>query len=477
MTRRTPVVRAFFTTGLLLACAAAQAQAVQNRTPFNNNNRPATLPATIPPPTQATQQAPRSYGAPPPAVTAPQATVDPRQLSLPRKLPTRTHCLADYISSGLSLTQAPTIQLRCNVPEQPTLMTFYYDNTQRSAIAQADKEGFTVWVDYQYPPAAEGNANSTPTILSVQQAYFSRVHVVCLPVGIRNALHLGPRGEGYEPITTFCTDGQKVTPVTFAPDSNSFKFLKSYVEDGPLAVDYHLVMGGRNPKTGIVSPYPIQRVYKLPPFPPPGNWLPDTKHSADAAIAGIATRCSNSSLIGAGAAGCFGRTYGVKVGNTTYPPKTSSTEYRTYFSESIARAQNVNVPVNHTKSVLYTLMPGVVPPEFRNATQGACRVALYSAVEVTPIPQAVGVGVGREDHPKDAYCRKLFNSEKAIWAYSMIRQEEMCFASPEHLKADHQQVADQQSAKQAEYTRQSEEKYGKPQLPPIGVDTCELLPR
>ena len=380
------------------------------------------------------------------------------------KLPQRTLCLPGVLGTSLSLGGPNTVTLVCNVPDQPTQMEFMYAGAQLLQTLQAtNKSGFSLQIDYEdQTPVSGGNTKRQLMMVGAREAYLSHMHVVCLPVGNRNLLSVGPRnGEPYPQITTFCTDGQRVTPVTFVTDKNSFGTMHSAVEDGPLAIDYQLVMGGRDSKTGVVRPYPIQRISKLPPFPPPGNLMSDAKHAGDSAIAGMAVRCSSSYVGRGGAAGCTGNIPPLKVNGVFQGPEFSAMEYRTFFTDAIASAQNVTVPPNNTKTVSYTLMPGVVPPEYRNATQGACRVALYSAVVVKPIPQKAGLAYS---HPKDEYCRKFFANTTAVWRYSYARREEICFPSQVELRADHKIWEDKQPGQASA-------------PPPPPADTCKLLPR
>ncbi len=424
-------------------------------------------------PTQAFQ--PRDYGAP--AQTATPLRVDKiesgkRHEVRQFKPPQRTQCLPGIVGMGMSAVGkgGTTVTLACNVPDLLANMEFHINSDQQlKTLEAADKSGFSLQIDYaDETPVAEGSAPRRLVMVGAQEAYQSRVQVVCLPVGTRNQLSVGPRnGQPYPQITTFCTDGQRVTPVTFASDKTSWVLLNSAVEEGPLSVAYHLVMGGPHAKTGVVRPYPVHLISKLPQFPPGGNWASDAQHPGDPALAGMATRCAPSNLSGAGAAGCVGNTLRAKVAGV-FPAPQNATEYRTFFTDAIARAQSQQVPKGYTKSVNYTLMPGVVPAEFRNTTQGACRVALHAAVEVKEIPREVGLAV--PDHPKTPYCRELFGNSTAIWAYSYRRQEYMCFSSPAVLRAE-----------QDAHVALQQQQY-KPPSPPSpspspSPDTCQLLPR
>lgn len=413
---------------------------------------------------------PRGYGATPAQTAQPpqvnKIEVGKRHEVKQIKLPQRTQCLPGILGMAVG-KGGTTVTLVCNVPDLLANMEFHIkDDQQLKTLEAADKSGFSLRIDYEdETPGAEGSPSRRLVMVGAQEAYQSRVHVVCLPVSTRNQLNVGPRnGEPYPQITTFCTDGQRVTPVTFAPDKTSWSLLNSAVEDGPLSVDYHLVMGGPQAKTGVVRPYPVHRISKLPQFPPAGIWASNAQHPGDPALAGMATRCAPSNLSGAGAAGCVGTTLRVKVIGGL-----NATEYRAFFTDAIVRAQNQPVPEGYTKSVNYTLMPGVVPAELRNATQGACRVALHTAVEVKKNKGWVGIAIGRPDHPKDAYCRKLFGNSTAIWGSSPLRNEYMCFPSREALKAEENEYWARQ--------QQARGPYEPPPPPSYIPDTCQLLPR
>jgi hypothetical protein len=380
----------------------------------------------------------------PQAQTAhPQANVPDahkvRQVALPQRL----QCVTKLLDGPWNATNT-AVTLICEVQDQWVPMEFLTQNKQIfDTLLAAQKAGFSLWIDYQDAAAAEGNRQRQVLMVGAQEAYKSYMNVVCLSLGDRHSLTVGPHaGQPYQPLGTLCSDGQRITPVTFAPDKLSWSLLNSHVEDGPLMIGYQLVMGGPHPKTGVVRPYPIQFIRKLGE-----KWFRNIS-PADPVIGG--------------ASACFGSSQPDKVGQK---PKSNLTAYKPYL-KNVSVADDLPVPSLHTKYTDFYLMPGVVPVEFRNATQGACRVALYRDIRVIQTSSGIGVGHSHAPHPKDGYCRKLYANDTALWAFSYLRQEERCFRSHEEVDAD--QAAD---------TKNRVKGVTPPPPPPPAVDNCALLPR
>jgi len=400
--------------------------------------------------------APRSAVTPQAQTAHPQANVPDARKTRQLALPQRAQCIAKFALDG-SWSLPTAVAMNCEVQDQWVLMEFVVSSRPVfDKLVAAQKAGFSLWIDYEdSAAAAEGNPKRQMAMVGASEAYKSYMHVVCLSAGDRHSLRVGPRGDQpYPQVTTFCTDGQRVTPVTFASDKASWSLLYSNVEDGPLVIDYQLVMGGRHPKTGVIRPYPIESIRKLT-----GKWYTGNG-SGDPVLAGGVLACTYEGSFGASA--CFGASQPDKVGQK---PKSSVTAYKPYLKE-VSVADDLPVPSLHTKFTDFYLMPGVVPPEFRNATQGACRVALYRDIRVIQTSSGIGVGHSHEPHPKDGYCRKLYANDTAIWAFSYLRQEERCFRSHEEVDAD--RAAD---------TKNRVTGVTPPPPPTPGVDNCALLPR
>lgn len=375
------------------------------------------------------------------------------------KLPQRLQCLTKFALEGLWSGPAD-IALTCEVQEKWVQTIFGVPNKQLfDVMVAAQKSGFSLWIDYtDSAGSAEGNPKGKMMMVGAQEAYQSVVHVVCLALGNLNSLPVGPRSDQpYPQLTTWCTDGRRVTPVTFASDKNSWKFLLSNVEYGPLAISYQLVKGGRHPKTGVVRPYPIEEIKQI-------NGESLMVGVVDSVLASGYRWCGSDYIGAAATAGCEGRTTLHKAGEA-FEAADIKTIYSTFFY-GVALEDRTPIPdskISFKRVYLYYLMPGVVPQEFRNVSKGACRVALYRNVDYI---NSSRVGVGYSDNPKDPYCRTLFASNTAFWGYSNVRKENKCFSSKAEQTAENKPFNDAQAA---QYAKQ----YTKP--PPPTADTCQVL--
>lgn len=75
------------------------------------------------------------------------------------------------------------------------------------------------------------------------------------------------------------------------------------------------------------------------------------------------------------------------------------TNYRAYASEVVIQAASRQPKPGERKEVIYTLMPGIIPVQYRAEAGGACRVILGVDVQIELIPGGLGESHAQEDGP------------------------------------------------------------------------------
>lgn len=383
------------------------------------------------------------------------------------KLPHRVQCLTKfYLDGGKWDARSPAVALTCELQDHWVVVEFVVPNKPVfDVLVSAQNSGFSLWIDYtDSAAAAEGNPKQKMMMVGAQEAYQSRMHVVCLPTGNRNQLNVGPHGgQAYPEVTTWCTDGKRVIPVTFASDKNSWGLLLSNVEDGALAIDYQVVMGGRHPKTGVVRPYPIESIKSIL-----GKDI-RSNSSVDPVLAKGSRWCRSEYVGPAGAAGCIGLTarsqmFGeAELAISSKTLSEPSTAYNTFF-DKVAMGDSTPFPKSggkYKKFFNYYILPGVVPPEFRNVSKGACRVALYRDVAFEQTSS--GVGVGKATTDADAICQAGGNT-RAVWGQADGDGGAKCWNSQTELDAENSR----------RYFNSNPSQAPKPPSTPL-PDTCQVL--
>lgn len=313
-------------------------------------------------------------------------------------------CIIPRPDTTLVFNVDTTAAMLCGFPGPGKSMSFKLTPSQWGAVQSAYAGGFAVRLTHG--PAVNG----VYPVLSVAEGSFTRRKGVCVPVhasyNAATSLTVGNRNEGPKPYRMWCTsDGKVVTPFDLRWFVGSMypELRDSAVEDGPIEVGYF----------DISTPYTLDTVRQLGPYPDVGtNWM-DTTVVADAAkvknqavyTSGYRLTYAQPPLTGR-VMRCVGTDQEIASGICRgYRKETEFvwTQYRAYATPPIASAAKRPAKDNETKQVYYTLMPGIIPAQHRAEAGGACRVILAVEVDIKPIPGKVGVGYadGTRPNPSD----------------------------------------------------------------------------
>lgn len=325
-----------------------------------------------------------------------------------RGISSQIECVVFHPERTLATNIDFNAMMLCGFPGRGKFMNFRVKPAQWYVIQGAYAQGFSVRVSYGEP------VNGVYPVVAVSEGRFTRHKAVCVPVYARyisnTNLVVGKQNEQSNAYRMWCTeDGKVVAPLTmgWVPPSDYPTLRDSVVEDGPLEVTYF----------DISTPFTLEDARQLDPYPGPGtNWsdttaiadrnkvntqgLPSSGYRftyAEAPLTGRVYRCvGEPQEIAAGICRGYWRT-------DTVSPVWK--QYKAYATSNIrSAAMRPAEDGKEVKDVYFTLMPGIIPVQYRAEAGGACRVILGVEVVIDYKPGYVGVSYpdGDPRNPKTA---------------------------------------------------------------------------
>jgi hypothetical protein len=309
-------------------------------------------------------------------------------------------CIIPRPDTNLVFNVDTTAAMLCGFPGPGKSMSFRLTPSQWGAVQSAYAGGFAVRLTHG--PAVNG----VYPVFSVTEGSFARRKGVCVPVhasyNAATSLTVGNRNEGPKPYRMWCTsDGKVVTPFDLRWFIGSMypELRDSAVEDGPIEVGYF----------DISTPYTLDTVRPLGHYPEVGtNWM-NTIATADkdkvnkqaAYPSGYRYTYAEPPLTGR-VWRCVGTEQEIAAGicrGHGKEPEFVWTQYKAYATPAVISESKRPPKEKQTKTVYYTLMPGIIPVQHRAEAGGACRVILAVELEMKWIPGGVGVHYADENRP------------------------------------------------------------------------------
>jgi hypothetical protein len=317
----------------------------------------------------------------------------------------RTQCVSANRSNELSVgpSSGPiTVVLLCKVPEQSVLIAFRFDDrAQYYQLMKIFGTGFAGWITYNMT-ALSGAAEGQPSLYAVtgvSEGMQDSAQVACVSNYTKTpvALSMPPRGSDPNIVTMWCTDGTRIAPLKF--DKKGFAGYPGMpIENGPIYVRYSTLSGGgaANPRGAFVyklsqrGPYPASDapfgralgtkdtgLVSSPLNNEPRGWGPNFHRYTlvDDPLVGPIVLCT----AGPGMNVC----------------SSGQTKLDAYFSDAVIGAASPTKPAPYAKSVVYSVLPGLVAPEFRSLTGGASRMIAGAEVQFRDTT-TLGVGKANE---------------------------------------------------------------------------------
>jgi hypothetical protein len=367
---------------------AADRAAAQIRVP----GRPVTPPPTVPAPTPAPPI--RIPGRP--STTTPAPTVNPIALSR-RDVGVQAQCFYQLIPKlGPQRTATGFVDLTCVINGTPATKMFRFANPGEVNDSDFLKKmmdnwaaGFASIVTFsQAPVATDAKGQPVYDIYSIGQGLQSRQRVLCVAGGEFNSssLYVASRDGSNPPsMTSWCSDGKQVVPMTFR--------LTDQLSSGTSA--WYALNTSSPYKTIVYVVYESITGAGTParPFLISSTEVVDMQHKSAVPLAqfgGMQLPFCNVPPDNPGSIYCTqtalnGNNY-VRTQFLAYAPA----NLKTYWPTPPETGPGKSSPRH--KKIFYTLLPGMVPPQYRGQTQGACYLAAMVRVDYE---YSSGVGVGK----------------------------------------------------------------------------------
>lgn len=311
----------------------------------------------------------------------------------------QVHCVVPRATS--TMTMADTTQkMLCGFPGPAKAMTFRLTAKQWGQVQQSYMDGFASRIDYGE------QENGAYRVAAVAESYQARQKAVCVPIAAtyNSNLSIPAKGQTANTHELWCTaDGKVVKPVDMGWfDGSMLTELRNLqVEKGPIEVSWF----------HVTTPVTLDTVRQLPLYPRARSFAPDITAISDKARVDAQTYASQQGytltyaeppLTGrvrlcnpATASYQQGRCHGYfQTGQST-----RRGVYNAYATPAVANAGSRTAPKDHSVEVTFSVLPGIIPPQFRARAGGACRVLVGVDVTIKRIQGPSGYNDPRLNAP------------------------------------------------------------------------------
>lgn len=313
-------------------------------------------------------------------------------------------CIAPRANTTIATNIDITKPMLCGFPGPGKAMSLRFKPEQWRVVSGSYSNGSAARVTFGTP------VNGVYPVISVAEGRQARTRAVCVPVhaayNASNTLTVGAPGAAVKPHRMWCTaDGKVARPLDMGWFTGSMyiELIGAAVEDGPIDVGYF----------DISTPATLDTVQQLGPYPQLGTNWSNTTAIADQAKVNNQNASSKGFLLTYAKPPLTGQVMrcvdnggdivaGICRGYRRVNSNPIWTAYRAYAPPAIRSASERPAKADEIKQVYFTLMPGIIPAQYRAEAGGACRVILAIEVDIKPIPGKVGEGYADGQAPQFA---------------------------------------------------------------------------